>query len=433
MAIFLGILIGIISLLILITLHELGHFVVAKLSGAYVYEFAIGFGPTLFTIKGKETWFKFKIFPFGGFNYIASKDVDPPKGRENEDVPDERKLESINRWKKTIFIICGPLVNLVIALFLFSTVIGVNKYYSNDMYFYGANYSSISKSSADEIVNKGDVKLKYEQDLTLIGMRIWSFNSDENKYYLNISSLDNDKDKATTNSDPEIDYTNVKNYSYADNYKKENVFLKKDSKNAPTYYTTVYSFIDQVASTKSLDNKGGKLKFDVQLLFRQRDSYSEKFINNKIFYSMIGNHPYKPGDNIGISPPTHYFLSSSQAFVFGLKETFIQIFSTIKAFGNLFVGNFKSLSGPIGIINVASKSISNSSQFFLFVGSISASLFMFNMLFIPPLDGYRMIENFIEMVLKREINTKTKYWIYGIGICIMLGLIILSTVVDITR
>jgi regulator of sigma E protease len=47
--------IGIIVVVVLVTLHELGHFIIAKMSNAYVYEFSIGFGPRLFTIKGKET------------------------------------------------------------------------------------------------------------------------------------------------------------------------------------------------------------------------------------------------------------------------------------------------------------------------------------------------------------------------------------------
>ena len=46
---------GVFVVLFLITIHELGHFLVAKISGAYVYEFAIGFGPRIFTFKGKET------------------------------------------------------------------------------------------------------------------------------------------------------------------------------------------------------------------------------------------------------------------------------------------------------------------------------------------------------------------------------------------
>ena len=51
----LGCLVGIVILLTLITIHEFGHFIVAKLAGAYVYEFSVGFGPRIFVIKGKET------------------------------------------------------------------------------------------------------------------------------------------------------------------------------------------------------------------------------------------------------------------------------------------------------------------------------------------------------------------------------------------
>ena len=61
------IIMAIIAFGVLIIIHELGHFTLAKLNGVKVEEFAIGMGPKLFRIKGKETMYSIKLLPIGGY------------------------------------------------------------------------------------------------------------------------------------------------------------------------------------------------------------------------------------------------------------------------------------------------------------------------------------------------------------------------------
>ena len=56
----------IIIFLVLISLHEFGHFIMSKLSGVRVIEFSIGMGPAIFKKQGKETLYSVRIFPVGG-------------------------------------------------------------------------------------------------------------------------------------------------------------------------------------------------------------------------------------------------------------------------------------------------------------------------------------------------------------------------------
>ena len=53
---------------VIVIVHEWGHFITAKLTGMKVEEFAVGFGPVLWSIKKGETLYSFRIFPLGGFN-----------------------------------------------------------------------------------------------------------------------------------------------------------------------------------------------------------------------------------------------------------------------------------------------------------------------------------------------------------------------------
>ena len=56
---------------VLVTVHEFGHFITAKMTGMRVDEFAIGFGPNIFQKKYGETLYSLRIIPLGGYNKIA--------------------------------------------------------------------------------------------------------------------------------------------------------------------------------------------------------------------------------------------------------------------------------------------------------------------------------------------------------------------------
>src|SRR5690606_40162375 len=58
----------------LVFFHELGHFIFAKRSGILVREFAIGFGPKIFSSKKKETTYTIRLLPIGGFVRMAGED-----------------------------------------------------------------------------------------------------------------------------------------------------------------------------------------------------------------------------------------------------------------------------------------------------------------------------------------------------------------------
>ena len=66
---------------IIVFVHELGHFIWAKASGVYCYEFSLGFGPKLFSFhrKGDETLYCLRLFPLGGYVSMAGEEIDDDK------------------------------------------------------------------------------------------------------------------------------------------------------------------------------------------------------------------------------------------------------------------------------------------------------------------------------------------------------------------
>ena len=104
-----AILLVIISLSILIFIHELGHFLSAKAFGIQVEEFGIGFPPRLLKKKVGETTYSLNILPFGGFVKIFGENAEDLETKE----PDSFSRQPI--WKRTIIILAGVIFNIIIA------------------------------------------------------------------------------------------------------------------------------------------------------------------------------------------------------------------------------------------------------------------------------------------------------------------------------
>src|SRR6202035_20409 len=118
---------------LMILVHELGHFIVARVFGVRVDVFSIGFGPRLFGWKRGATDYRVSALPLGGYVRMAGQDpseIDSARstaisGKERNEqqplatgtgAPDE--LMNKPRWQRAIISFCGPLVNLIFPILL---------------------------------------------------------------------------------------------------------------------------------------------------------------------------------------------------------------------------------------------------------------------------------------------------------------------------
>ncbi|MDF2634966.1 MAG: rane-associated zinc metalloprotease [Pelosinus sp.] len=99
---------------LLVFVHELGHFVTAKMTGMRVDEFAIGFGPKLVSYKHGETLYSLRIIPLGGFNKIAGMDPDEEQ--------DEGSFSTKSIPARMLVIIAGSTMNFLLPILLFMTI-----------------------------------------------------------------------------------------------------------------------------------------------------------------------------------------------------------------------------------------------------------------------------------------------------------------------
>lgn len=108
-----SVLFAIILFSFLIFIHELGHFVAAKLSGVQVNEFALFMGPAIFKKQVGETLYSLRCIPIGGYCAMEGED---------EDTDNPRSFQKASWWKRLIILIAGAAMNFVAGLALFLIV-----------------------------------------------------------------------------------------------------------------------------------------------------------------------------------------------------------------------------------------------------------------------------------------------------------------------
>ena len=96
---------------LLIIVHELGHFIMAKVNGIRVEEFSIGMGPKIFSTEGKETKYSIGLFPIGGYVKMMG---------EEEEVNDERSFSSKSPLRRISVIVAGAFMNFLLAIIIFT-------------------------------------------------------------------------------------------------------------------------------------------------------------------------------------------------------------------------------------------------------------------------------------------------------------------------
>ncbi len=111
------ILIAILFFGLIISFHELGHFIFAKLFKVQVNEFSLGMGPAIFKKKKGETQYSLRLLPIGGYVSMEGED---------EDSENERAFCNIKAWKRFIIIAAGGVVNLIMGVIVVAIMLATS-------------------------------------------------------------------------------------------------------------------------------------------------------------------------------------------------------------------------------------------------------------------------------------------------------------------
>lgn len=369
----LNILLFLVSLGILVTIHEFGHFTMAKIFNVYCEEFSIGFGPLLFKKKKGETQYSIRAIPLGGYVAMAGEGVEI----ENQpNLPKERSLEGIARWKRAIIMVAGVTLNFVVGFFLF---IG---YFATTLQL-DTRYNRLAVEEGSVLAQAG---LTYEDRITGIDFEA-------------VISGAAKKDSITGIEDGN-DLYNAINHLYTDDKINKTEFypITKDDICHLTF--TIAEKTDKVSVSLKVVEDGGELSWntrDVGIVF---------FGRNLNFGEVI----------------THSFSA--------VGENSVLIF---KALGQLFTpSGFNNLGGPIAVFQASMRASNLGIGYFLQLwGMISVNLAVVNLLPFPGLDGWHLFVVTFEGITRKSIPQKAKNIASTIGMVLLFGIMILVTLKDI--
>ncbi len=113
-----GIILAIIIFGFIVAFHEFGHFIVAKLNHIQVFDFSIGFGPSILHKTVGETTYNLRIIPLGGMCQMGEDSAEGEKGNFNEKPV----------WARMLVIFAGPFFNFILAFILSVILVGMTGY-----------------------------------------------------------------------------------------------------------------------------------------------------------------------------------------------------------------------------------------------------------------------------------------------------------------
>lgn len=143
----------------LITIHETGHFLVAKKCNVKVNEFAIGFGPTIWKKQGKETKYALRLVPLGGFVSMEGEDT------QSED---KRSFSNASIPKRIAIVMAGALVNIFFGIIVYFILTSVSSTYpTNQISSTVEGYPAyeIGLQQGDKIIKINDFEINTKLDL----------------------------------------------------------------------------------------------------------------------------------------------------------------------------------------------------------------------------------------------------------------------------
>lgn len=453
---------GLLGLSVIIFIHELGHFFVARFFGVHVESFSIGMGPVLLHKTVKGTDYRLSLVPFGGYcGMKGEKDFQTAMENKLDRIPAEKdSFYGVHPLKRIAIAFAGPFANVILAVAALSVVamIGYDYYTSpNKIILASEFYPDSPLSAAEAGLQTGDriraingKRIEYFSDIveavSLAARKTLHVEADRNGTAMTFTLVP-ELDKSTGAGkigvlnwlDPVIE-------SAAENSPAFNAGLQNGDRIIEADGKTVRNTVDLYEILKNLREADISVErdsrvFQAHLSLASQDGQSAQKSAER---ENSGNKNLVSGISwqaIKVHTKTYPFFP---ALIQGARETFKMVSVTAQSIALLFKGiDLKqAVSGPIGITVLLGETAKEgfSAGFSVgvvtvcnFLAVISISLFLMNLLPVPVLDGGLILVAFIELVRRKSIKPKTLYAIQIAGICFIVLIFLLGMFADINR
>ncbi|OSI17947.1 RIP metalloprotease RseP [Neisseria dentiae] len=436
----------IVAILILVSLHEFGHYIVARWCGVKVLRFSVGFGKPFLKKKRGDTEWCLAPIPLGGY----VKMVDTREGNVAEaDLP--YAFDKQHPAKRIAIVAAGPLTNLVLAVLLFGLSFSMG---ITELRPYVGTVEPASIAARSGFV-PGD------KIVSVNGVAVNDWSAARNEIVLNLESAKVNvavETQSGQNAVRTIDIAGtpdaeqvIKQQGHigllpfkitntlgevlpgspaaAAGLKKGDTLLAADGRQL--HYWSDWSALFRQSPGKSLTIQYLR---DGQTLETRLRPDSEELPDR----TLIGRAGVAPqSDQAWMEKIRHeYTPTVPQAFEMGWQKTVAYSVMMVEFFGKLLTGqaSLSHISGPITIADVAGKTASYGLQSYVeFLALVSISLGIMNLLPIPVLDGGHLVYYAAEWIRGKPLSERIQAIGLRFGLAVMLMLMMVAFFNDITR
>lgn len=378
----LTIIVTIIMFLVMVSLHEFGHFIVGKLLNFKILEYSIGFGPALLSKQKGEVQYSLRAIPLGGYCKFEGED---------SDSEDPRAFSNQAVWKRILVVAAGGISNVILGFLIFIVVVASTSPMLTNTVDSVVEHSYIEDAGiqpGDKIIKINGKKVNFYDDITL---------------YTSDFSKDTDAVVTVKRNGEKLDFTI-----------------------RPTEQIITYTYTEDGIEVSDTING-----YETKELVPYSDENPKGTVE-------VGEVQSATRYIIGFSPAREditFFNVWGQAW----NETRFVVKLVYQSLWGMVTGKIgmDQMSGPVGIVSEVNNAVNSGSRSWLYVINLVAlltiNLGVFNLLPIPALDGGRLFFMIIELIRRKPIPPEKEGLVHAIGMLLLFALIIFVSFNDIMR
>ncbi len=435
---------------VLVAFHEFGHFWVARKAGVKVLRFSIGFGKVIasFQKTPESTEYVLSAIPLGGYVKMVDEREEEVKP---EDIPFAFNRQSL--LARSAIVAAGPFFNLLLAVFLFWCVLIMGETGMRPI----VGTITPGTLAAEAGMQKGDEILQINQKPAptwseAISLMFSGALNGEREIQVLVKTVD------------ETEQTRIFFIQDSDIQKPETLYKRLGlTPWTPELKPVIGKVLPEGAAREAgiqtgdviISADGVKIKdwmewveyvqarpqTPIKLIVDREGVYLPLLVTPKAV-EQKGETIGKIGAGVKVpeqlldSLRVTYTLSPLDAIPAALEKTWFLSYSTLKMMGKMVIGkaSVENLSGPISIAQFAGQSADMGFVFFLkYLGLISVSLGVLNLLPIPVLDGGHLMFFAIEAIKGSPVSEKIQIYFQQVGVLLLISLMVLAIFLDIER
>ena len=471
----LGVVIAVLVLLLTITVHEFGHYIVGKLLKFKITEFAIGMGPAIFKKKKKNgEIFSIRLLPLGGFCAFEGEDDAGAPGREREKKEvfedygekgggsadkcaepelSENAFNNKKPWQRILVLMAGGVTNIVFAMLIIALNFSLYGHFA-----LSPNEIAPASNSLEQTYSlvAGDKILEINGTYIYLTTDIVDALGGKKKGDKVTVLVENDGERIEREVVLRSDVTSQSMTDYVDCFEAlgfASTLITNTQEGSPFInnayivgladgtrictLTDLYGHLSKLHSGETISfriiSDGEESVLDVVIpdgfeeVNIEYESLSEQNAAFKKFFK-IDSYYITYSDSIGSeNVRLGFFEGLFRAPLYGLKSMWV----TLRSIGGLFNGtvSVSDISGPVGTISITSQYVRMGFNYALeIMALIGVSIGVFNLLPIPALDGGRIVFVLIEWVRGKPVNRNVEATIHFVGIIVLLAFAVLVDV-----